>query len=102
MFESVHEGSRSTSGWTLDAGIVLAAGIGLTFGLWWTYFAIPWADILHHHRDRWGYGHMLTYAAIAAGGAGLHVAQYYLATASSTSPAQAHRGRAGRRLPIDK
>jgi low temperature requirement protein LtrA len=68
-------------GWTLDAGIVLAAGIGLTFGLWWTYFVIPWADILHHHRERsffWGYGHMLIYAAIAAGGAGLHVAQYYL------------------------
>jgi low temperature requirement protein LtrA len=68
-------------GWSLDAGIVLAAGIGLTFGLWWTYFVIPWADILHHHRERsffWGYGHMLIYAAIAAGGAGLHVAQYYL------------------------
>jgi low temperature requirement protein LtrA len=68
-------------GWTRDAGIVLAAGVGLTFGLWWTYFAIPWADILHHHRERsffWGYGHMLIYAAITAGGAGLHVAQYYL------------------------
>lgn len=68
-------------GWTVDAGIVLGAGIGLAFGLWWTYFAIPWADILHHHRERsffWGYGHMPIYAAIAAGGAGLHVAQYYL------------------------
>jgi low temperature requirement protein LtrA len=68
-------------GWTRDAGIVLAAGVGLTFGMWWTYFAIPWAEILHHHRERsffWGYGHMLIYAAIAAGGAGLHVAQYYL------------------------
>ena len=68
-------------GWTWDAGIVLAAGIGLTFGMWWTYFAIPWADILHHHRERsfiWGYGHMLIYSGIAATGAGLHVAQYYL------------------------
>jgi low temperature requirement protein LtrA len=68
-------------GWTRDAGIVLAAGVGLTFGMWWNYFVIPWADILHQHRERsffWGYGHMLIYAGIAATGAGLHVAQYYL------------------------
>lgn len=68
-------------GWTRDAVLVLAAGIGLAFGMWWTYFAIPWADILHHHRERsffWGYGHMLIFSGIAATGAGLHVAQYYL------------------------
>jgi low temperature requirement protein LtrA len=68
-------------GWSRDAVIVLAAGVGLTFGMWWTYFAIPWADILHHHRERsffWGYGHILIFASIAATGAGLHVAQYYL------------------------
>jgi low temperature requirement protein LtrA len=68
-------------GWTRDAGIVLAAGVGLTFGMWWTYFAIPWADILHHHRERsffWGYGHMLIFSGIAATGAGLHVAQFAL------------------------
>jgi low temperature requirement protein LtrA len=68
-------------GWTWEAGMVLAAGIGLTFGMWWTYFAIPWADILHHHRERsffWGYGHVLIYSGITATGAGLHAAQYYL------------------------
>lgn len=68
-------------GWTMDAVIVLAAGVGLTFGMWWNYFAIPWADILHHHRERsffWGYGHILVFAGIAATGGGLHVAQYYL------------------------
>ena len=68
-------------GWTMDAVIVLAAGVGLTFGMWWTYFAIPWADILHHHRERsffWGYGHIFIFASIAATGAGLHVAQYFL------------------------
>lgn len=68
-------------GWTADAGILLAAGVGLAFGMWWTYFAIPWADILQHHRERsffWGYGHMLIFAGIAATGAGLHVAQYQL------------------------
>jgi low temperature requirement protein LtrA len=68
-------------GWTRDAVIVLAAGVGLTFGMWWIYFAIPWATILHHHRERsfvWGYGHILIFASIAATGAGLHVSQYYL------------------------
>jgi low temperature requirement protein LtrA len=69
-------------GWTMDAVVVLAAGVALTFGMWWTYFVIPWGDILHHHRERsflWGYGHMLIFASLAATGAGLHVAQYYLA-----------------------
>jgi low temperature requirement protein LtrA len=28
-------------GWTMDAVIVLAAGVALTFGMWWTYFMIP-------------------------------------------------------------
>jgi low temperature requirement protein LtrA len=68
-------------GWTMDAVIVLAAGVALTFGMWWTYFMIRWSDILHHHRERsffWGYGHMLIFSSIAATGAGLHVAQYYL------------------------
>ena len=68
-------------GWTTDAVIVLAAGIALTFGMWWTYFLIPWGEILHYHRERsffWGYGHMLIFSSIAATGAGLHVAQYYL------------------------
>jgi low temperature requirement protein LtrA len=68
-------------GWTKDAIVVLSAGVVLTFGMWWTYFAIPWADLLHHHRERsffWGYGHMVIFGSIAATGAGLHVVQYYL------------------------
>lgn len=47
--------------------------VGLTFGMWWTYFVMPWADILHHHRKRsffWGYGHFLIFSSIAATGAG--------------------------------
>ena len=68
-------------GWSLDAVIVLAAGVGLTFGMWWTYFGIPWADILHYHRERsffWGYGHLVIFSSVAGTGAGLHVAQYFL------------------------
>jgi low temperature requirement protein LtrA len=68
-------------GWTLDAVVILAAGILLTFGMWWSYFALPWGDMLHHHPERgifWGYGHMVIFGSITATGAGLHLAQYYL------------------------
>jgi hypothetical protein len=37
--------------------------------------------VLHQHRSRgfiWGYGQMLTVAAIVATGAGLHVAAYFI------------------------
>lgn len=68
-------------GWTLDAALVAFAGMALTFGLWWTYWTTPAAAMLHAHRERsfvWGYGHIVIYAALAAVGAGLHVAAYYL------------------------
>ena len=72
---------HTDAGWTADAIVVLAAGVALTFGLWWTYFVIPWGEVLQHHRERaffWGYGHMAIFGGIAATGAGLHVGQYYL------------------------
>jgi Bacterial low temperature requirement A protein (LtrA) len=57
------------------------AGIGLTFGMWWTYFMVPQADLLHAHRERsfwWGYFHIVVFGAIVATGAGLHAAAYYI------------------------
>ena len=41
------------------------------------YFAVPWAAPLVRHRERafrFGYGHLLIFGALAAMGAGLHVA----------------------------
>ena len=41
------------------------------------YFAVPWAEPLVAHRERafrFGYGHLVVFAALAAMGAGLHVA----------------------------
>lgn len=69
-------------GLTWDVGLLAFAGTALTFGIWWNYFVVPAGDILHAHRERsfgFGYGHMLIFGAIAAIGAGLHVAGYYLA-----------------------
>jgi low temperature requirement protein LtrA len=68
-------------GWSYDAIFVAVAGIGLTFGMWWTYFVAPQADLLHAHRERsffFGYFHIVTFAAIVATGAGLHAAAYYI------------------------
>lgn len=68
-------------GWSSEAAVVIVAGIGLTFGLWWNYFLLPSGEILSRHRNRsfvWGYGHIPIYAAIAATGAGLHVAAYVI------------------------
>ncbi|MGW6195591.1 low temperature requirement protein A [Kribbella sp. NPDC055110] len=68
-------------GWTFEAALLAVAGLGLTFGLWWMYFAVPWGDVLDRHRDRsrpWGLGHFLLFGSVAATGAGLHVAAYFL------------------------
>ncbi|GGT24593.1 hypothetical protein GCM10010271_30000 [Streptomyces kurssanovii] len=47
--------------WTWNAIAVVIAGVGLTFGMWWTYFMTPFGDILAHRRGRgylFGYGHI--------------------------------------------
>ncbi|MET0975495.1 MAG: low temperature requirement protein A [Leifsonia sp.] len=66
-------------GWSSEAILIVIAGTGITFGLWWTYFILPSAPVLARHRERkwaWGYGHIVIFGAVAAVGAGLHVAAY--------------------------
>ncbi|MDT5182587.1 MAG: hypothetical protein QOI29_745, partial [Mycobacterium sp.] len=68
-------------GWSFDAVFVVVAGVGLTFGMWWTYFIVPQADVLSAHRERsfwFGYLPIVTFGAIVATGAGLHAAAYYI------------------------
>ena len=68
-------------GWSLDVAVLGIAGTALTFGLWWTYFVIPFGALLHAHRARsfgWGYGHIPLFGALVAVGAGLHAAAYYI------------------------
>jgi low temperature requirement protein LtrA len=71
----------ATQGWSVGAVQVTIAGIGLTFGMWWTYFSVPAADLLHAHRERsfsFGYLHLLIIGPIVATGAGLHAAAFYI------------------------
>ena len=72
---------HTEQGWTVDAALLAVAGINLTFGMWWMYCAVPWGEVLERHRERaylWGGGHILLFGSIAATGAGLHVAAYFL------------------------
>lgn len=69
------------NGWTTDAVLLVVAGTGLTFGMWWVYFVVPTADLLHRRREAsfwFGYLHMAVFGAIVATGAGLHTAAYYV------------------------
>ena len=80
-----------SQGWSRDAVLVAIAGTRLTFGMWWMYFIIPSAEVLHVHvhRERafpWGYGHILIFGSIAANGAGLHVAADYMDTRRTSAP----------------
>ncbi len=68
-------------GWTADAILVAVAGTGLTFGMWWVYFVLPSAHLLHAQRGKsipYAYGHIVVFGAIVATGAGLHAAAYYI------------------------
>ncbi len=58
-----------SDGWTVETALVGLAGVGLAFGMWWMYFAIPSAELLDRFRNRsfgWGYGHLPLFAALAA------------------------------------
>jgi low temperature requirement protein LtrA len=78
-------------GWTVDVAVLGLAGVGVTFGMWWTYFVIPSGDLLHTHRERsfsWGYGHIPFFGALVAVGAGLHAAAYRLEGRSELTDTQ--------------
>jgi low temperature requirement protein LtrA len=68
-------------GLSVDAILVVIAGVGLAFGLWWIYFLMPSGEVLERYRGRmraWGYLHVLIYGSVASTGAGLHVAAYVI------------------------
>lgn len=71
----------SDHGWSVDAVLLAVSGTVLTFGMWWMYFTLPTADVLHARRERsfwFGYGHMPIFGAIVATGSGLHTAAFFI------------------------
>lgn len=80
-----HEGH-----WNVPAAAVLVVGLAVVFGLWWTYFAVPFGHILHARPSRgfvFGYGMVPLLLATAAAGAGVHVVGLYLEHHSELSTA---------------
>jgi low temperature requirement protein LtrA len=76
-------------GWTRDAALVGIAGVGLTCGMWWVYYLMPSASVLHTHRNRafiWGSGQMLIVTALVATGAGLQVTASFIEDKAHISP----------------
>lgn len=76
-------------GWSIDAALVCVAGMGLTFAIWWVYYLLPSAQVLHINRNRafvWGYGQIVVIAAIVATGAGLHVAANFIEHKTQIGP----------------
>lgn len=69
------------AGWSTEAVLVVIAGLAIAFGIWWSYFGIRWGEMLDRRWER-GFGfqaaHLVIYGAIAALGAGLHVAALYI------------------------
>ncbi|SDH62150.1 low temperature requirement protein A [Agrococcus jejuensis] len=81
-------------GWSGDAIVLVVAGVVLTFGMWWAYFAMPFGDLLHRERGgsfAFGYLHILVFAAIAAVGAGLHLGAYVIEGEAEVGYAEATR-----------
>jgi low temperature requirement protein LtrA len=71
----------SDHGWSVDAVLLAVSGTVLTFGMWWMYFTLPTAEVLHARRERsfwFGYGHLPIFGAIVATGSGLHTAAYFI------------------------
>jgi low temperature requirement protein LtrA len=86
---SINAVVHGEAGWTVDAALLALAGVGLTFGSWWVYFSVPWAEPLVRHRERaftFGYGHLFVFAGLAGMGGGLHVAAYALEGEAEIGP----------------
>lgn len=85
-------GGEAGDHWSWNAIAVVITGVGLTFGLWWVYFMMPFGAFLEHRPTYgylFGYGHVLVFMAIAGTGAGLHILGLYLEHESELSEATA-------------
>ena len=74
------------NGWSFGTALCGFGGVAITFGLWWAYGLLPSGEILASRTDNsylWGYLHIVLFGSVAATGAGLHVAAYYLAGEAS-------------------
>ncbi|MNW34073.1 Bacterial low temperature requirement A protein (LtrA) [compost metagenome] len=75
--------------WNFESIVVVAAGVLISFSLWWAYFQLPSGPVLHLRRDKaaaWIFGHIALFTSIAAIGAGLHTIGYAYDPEAATDP----------------
>lgn len=80
-------GVIESTGWSFDVVLVGFGSASLIMALWWVYFLVPSGQALHAHRERafrWGYGHAIAFASLAALGALLEVVADQLKAAAHT------------------
>lgn len=90
-------GVLQTQGWSVNLIVVSFSIVGLIVGLWWAYFLVPFAQVLHLRRERaflWGYGHALVFIALAALNGVLEVVADALKTGTSHADGIADNGAA--------
>ena len=68
--------ARTEGGGGLELYLLAGAGLAIVFSMWWIYFDQPAPDLLTSLAKalKWGYGHLVIFAAVAAVGAGLQLA----------------------------
>ena len=67
---------------------MVPAELGLAFTLWWIYFACPHAKLVANfgaRAYRWGYGHVVVFGALGAGGAASAVAVELVTTGATAT-----------------
>jgi len=90
---NVMTGTLAVHGWSVNTWVVTLAVAGLILGLWWAYFLVPFAQVLHARRERgflWGYGHAAVFAALAVLGGVLEVVADVLRQAGDHAATGAH------------
>ena len=96
-------GVLQTQGWSVNMMVVSLSIVALIVALWWVYFLVPFAQVLHQRRERgflWGYGHAFVFLALAVLGGVLEVVADALKAAPAAAHGAAHEGAHGGATPL--
>lgn len=88
----------AAEGWSVEAVLIVAAGISIAVGIWWVYFGVRFGDALQAGPANglaFSFLHIPIYAGIAGVGAGLRVSAYFV-----EHPAGLHIGLPGIALSL--
>lgn len=72
---------ESQHGWSTQTILLIGAGISMAFGMWWTYFSLPYVEALSLQPGKifgFAWQHLAMFGTIAAVGAGLHAVAYFI------------------------